>query len=541
MNLSNLTQNILYKPRSLPESLVLNGLVFAVITMFLAEASYILYQTNGENLSYSVIYYIPIIIAAIFFDLLGGLSMALICALLFGYLVPSADVNSFADPHENITLRLSFFGVVGMIVGASSTILKRNIVTYYDKLCHNEISGALNYNGLVRKFYRLDKNKEYYFLMIDIRSFFKYLSMDHSLLRGLIKAVIKSLEKTSPLEMLAHIDFTKFCIVVAKNDMVKLEELKNAITKTLEQPYSYVAESEDGSQNSYSIYLDFTLGASVYNAENNDLFFVLRNAEMSATNTPASINEPSISRYVQNFKDKVASEQLYHYYKPIFTLNTKQLAGFKAQLQYDESHSFPLTNLESFDIMHDLTSAMVKDAIKQLCYIEQPISIYINLSPYLLRDTSFMKDILSNLRAKGFKAEAISFMTSATSFLNQIKHYSDIDELKGLGIRLVICDTGINTIPELLKYKGLISEVELAENNSEKTDDMIAAETALLKEYINILHANQITIMSPPVSDQKELKYYQELKCDLAQWRLIGKPLASHQTAAFAKNFQLAL
>ncbi len=515
------------------KNLLLTSLVLLIMTMLFIEGSYLIYTTRGFNLNYVVIFYLPVIISAIFFDITGGLAAALVAVLLISYLVPEIDTNSLENPHSNIVLRITFFGTVGLLVGAASQFFKMHTIDIARRLCRNRISSQLNYQGLEQVFAGLE-DKEHYLLYVKLSSLQRYYQdFGRDFAEKLVKEVINNLKLAAlnsikPIAI-GHLDFTTLCIITPKYNL-SIKEVEYVYSSILQR--GYIVENIE-------VYIDFSLNVLTYPIDGKDLFALIQSAEMKAT----TLNNLPVAKdpvaFIQETKAKLAEESIYNFYEPIVDLHSYQLVGFKHHLRYDEKTPLPLHYLQSTSIIYDLMSIILKDTIMQIHNTKQPIDIYINLFPCLLNDENFIKQIIDRFIANGVRLETIKHIMPAELLIKNSKNpvfSNSLELLKSFGSKIVVEVEDLTIFFTLLSSSVLVNEVQLSDTLAA---DIISdtAKQIVIKSYIALCHEKNIKVISPLADTALQLKYFNSVKCDLIYGKLIGEPLPNYKIENFVQEF----
>jgi PAS domain S-box-containing protein len=104
-------------------AVILGFLILALI----AVVTIVVYATGGTVLVWAHMMYLPIIVAAAGFGIYGGITAALIGALVLGPYMPMDVAHGLAQPSQNWILRMVFFILVGTLSGLISKALNKQI------------------------------------------------------------------------------------------------------------------------------------------------------------------------------------------------------------------------------------------------------------------------------------------------------------------------------------------------------------------------------------------------------------------------------
>jgi HD-GYP domain-containing protein (c-di-GMP phosphodiesterase class II) len=96
---------------------------YAIISISLIFAWLFVYLMNGTYAPYNHIFYFPVILAALFWGIKGGISVGVIAGLLVGPFMPDDVTNLLSEPLLESSVRMFFFIICGAILGKLFSIL----------------------------------------------------------------------------------------------------------------------------------------------------------------------------------------------------------------------------------------------------------------------------------------------------------------------------------------------------------------------------------------------------------------------------------
>ncbi|PUU88972.1 MAG: hypothetical protein CI947_1802, partial [Halanaerobium sp.] len=110
--------------------------IFVILCLAVLVA-FIVYFTGGTRFSYAHLIYLPIILAAYFYKIKGGITAALIGGFLLGPYMPLNTSTMTMQGLENWTFRMSLLVIVGTFAGYLFSLLESqleqvNQIAYYD-------------------------------------------------------------------------------------------------------------------------------------------------------------------------------------------------------------------------------------------------------------------------------------------------------------------------------------------------------------------------------------------------------------------------
>jgi EAL domain-containing protein (putative c-di-GMP-specific phosphodiesterase class I)/GGDEF domain-containing protein len=127
----------------------LPGLRTALIAILLAVSTAIVYATGGTAYAYAYLMLIPVLLAAAWYQLAGGLAVAAIAGLLVGPYMPLEVQQEIPQQTFNWVLRLGFYLALGGLAGGLFRQLTRATALREQTIRIDPSSGLLNSVALV--------------------------------------------------------------------------------------------------------------------------------------------------------------------------------------------------------------------------------------------------------------------------------------------------------------------------------------------------------------------------------------------------------
>jgi len=121
----------------------------AVVVLGLTAATVIVYATGGVKYALVHLAYLPIIFAALEFEIPGAVATAVVAGLLLGPFMPIDTATGEAQEPLNWLLRLLFFCVIGAFVGFGAGVLRRQMRQLSWLNEHDAGTGLLSHAGLM--------------------------------------------------------------------------------------------------------------------------------------------------------------------------------------------------------------------------------------------------------------------------------------------------------------------------------------------------------------------------------------------------------
>ena len=218
---------------------------------------------------------------------------------------------------------------------------------------------------------------------------------------------------------------------------------------------------------------------------------------------------------------------LYVYYQPILSLDTKQIYGFEALLRWKHAKRgnvppdifIPLA--EETGLINDLGWWVLQEACKQVHYwqkqFEKDFVINVNLSPLQLRQVDCLQRIVNTLGETGLKVSSLKLeVTESSLFDNLLEQANLLQKIRALGVRLCIDDfgTGYSSLSRLHEFpidtlkidKAFIEHIKHPESQA-PTVQMILA----------LAHSLGMEVVAEGIETNPQLAKLQNLSCDFGQ------------------------
>ena len=200
--------------------------------------TWLVYATGGARYAYLHLMYVPIVVSGLAFGVRGGLLAALAGGLLLGPYMPVNTLTGEMQLAQNWVFRLAFFGFIGMLVGAWSTLLRRHL----DELAwlheHHEDTGLLNLVGLIKELDALMRHAPERKLVVSITHLDDFLQIQNTFgsgfgFRVLAKVVERTKQVVPPGSLVALVQPDRIATVVAGDAAdVTRERIESAIQES---------------------------------------------------------------------------------------------------------------------------------------------------------------------------------------------------------------------------------------------------------------------------------------------------------------------
>ena len=125
------------------------------VGLMLLGTAWLVHATGGVRFAYLHVMYVPVVLAALAFGLGGGVLAGVVGGLLLGPWMPQDTSTGEMQRVFNWSYRLTFFTLIGALVGIGAQLLRRHLHEMQWLSEHHPDTGLLNLAGLIKQLDRL--------------------------------------------------------------------------------------------------------------------------------------------------------------------------------------------------------------------------------------------------------------------------------------------------------------------------------------------------------------------------------------------------
>jgi len=221
-------------------------------------------------------------------------------------------------------------------------------------------------------------------------------------------------------------------------------------------------------------------------------------------------------------------------YQPKLDLRTRQIVGAEALARWTHPEKGPIAAsefvaaAEQHDRIGKLTDFVLEQAIKSAAAVNASggnFHIAVNLSARLLEDPELKLRLTDMLLRHRLEPQYLTLELTETSALGSGEALQLLAELRQLGVEISIDDygTGLSTLEYLKKVPANEIKIDqsfvkgMLENRSDRV---------MVQSTIALAHSLDRTVVAEGVEQRDVLDALIEMKCDLAQGFIIGRPMS---------------
>ncbi len=523
-----------------------------LIAVLIAGVAVLVINTGGIKYVFSHTMYIPIILAAYFFRIPGGLIAGLIGGLVLGPFIPISVSTGEMQEITNWVYRTFLFMGVGVLSGWLFSIANKRNQRIAWMVNHSPDTGLANLNHLMDSLQDIkktaDPGSKYALVAVrinnhaEVTSIFNVeetqaLSVKYS---RLIQCLLPFEDKTI-YHFFPHTYFFFFNIDEYDESTISEFIVKNF--HKLENPIQI---------NRIPLYFKISIGVAIEKIEDLIPSMFFRKANWASyladkKNLKFSIYEPETDlktrktqQLLGNIPEAANNNDFQLFYQPVIKLTTGETVCMEALLRWQHPELGLLNPVDFLPYCENTTLVfmihdwVLKTAIKKLSgWDDFHGSLSINLSARLLLDKQWIDTLIKLLEAYHVDASRLIFeVTESSLIVNKKKSIETLNSLVELGSKVAIDDFGtgyssfeyINILP--VHFLKIDRQFISAMKDSRKSQEIV-------KAIIHLADSLGIESVAEGVETQSQLDWLISENCDYVQGFFLSKPLPEAQITSW--------
>ena len=237
------------------------------------------------------------------------------------------------------------------------------------------------------------------------------------------------------------------------------------------------------------------------------------------------------------FNDALERDELVLYYQPILRLRDRALMGMEALIRWRHPRRgliLPrdfIPHLERQRLIRLLTLWAIESAARQSAQwraLGLDISISVNLSPKLLRDSSFVSETLALLDGNDAAPWLELEVTENALMENPVLVLETLAPLRARGVRLSIDDfgTGYSSLAYLREFRADTLKIDRVFVHNVATDENSAM---IVRTIIQLAHNLGMAVIAEGVEHLETYDRLRAFGCDAAQGHHLGRPMPAEE------------
>jgi len=298
----------------------------------------------------------------------------------------------------------------------------------------------------------------------------------------------------------------------------------------------------------------YAIGVSVYPGDGMDGETLLRNAESALKKAKASgescvFYEPGINaraaeslKLESRLRNAVERGEFVLHYQPKVHAGNGRIAGVEALIRWQDpehglippGHFIPLmeeTGLIRTAGLWALNQAVADIGRWRRMGLQAP-RVAVNVSPMQLRHKDFVRSVLEVLDGFGEEHPALDIeITESLIMENVMQSSRTLEALRGVGVEVAVDDfgTGYSSLAYLARLPINALKIDRA---FVKALSGAGDAVAIVDAIISLAHSLNLGVVAEGVETEEQATILRDLKCDLLQGYLLGRPVPWEELTA---------
>lgn len=236
----------------------------------------------------------------------------------------------------------------------------------------------------------------------------------------------------------------------------------------------------------------------------------------------------------------VEAGQFELHYQPLYTLPSRDLAGFEALLRWhhpERGTVLPgefIPAAEQSGAILEIGAWVIDEACRQAALWPANLYVSINVSPVQLRSTDTLRQITEALDRHGLAPSRIEIEVTETAMVEDSGEISmALAELRALGVRIAMDDfgTGYSSLVHLREFQLDRIKIDTSFITASHTDPHAAS---VVRAITTMAREMAISTTGEGVENEIQLTNLVEYGCGTAQGYFLGRPVDASSATALA-------
>lgn len=526
--------------------------LFLILALLLLSWS-IVYVSGGTRFAYVHASYVPIITAAAFFGLPGGLIGAILAGLAMGPLMP---LDVAAGTHQSLAnwiTRMGFFTLVGGLSGFVILRQSRQLRAIRRNGFYDPLTNLPNRSRCIAEFskYLVRPNPQPTILLTFAIANFDTTtsSFGHQASDELQRQAAERIQRHLPNgTRLYHINNGVFALILSAS-LEKAVDLAYPLLDVLNEPFLIQgvhiwtgAHAGLARQDMHAPDATTVLRASsaaLREAEASERGVVVYDAAKDLERRTTLSLLPDLQRALQN------TDEIQLYYQPKVDLRTGQCIGAEALVRWlhpergiiPPDQFIPLA--EKTALIEPLTATVLKAAIQQLgCWktVDYSLSLAVNVSVRNLETPGFSVFVLDLVKSSGVNPANLELEITESGLITSPEMVrANLLSLRKMGISIALDDfgTGHSSLSHLKDLPADTLKLDRSFIRDLETDPKSGL---IVGATIQTAHKLGFQVVAEGIEDQRTYDLLCSLSCDQGQGYFISKPLPKREFDAWFQS-----
>jgi len=533
-------------------------LVTALSMMLLAAATaWLVHATGGVRFAVLHLMYVPVVLSALAFGVPGGVVAGIAGGVLLGPWMPLDSATGEAQTALNWIYRLTFFTLIGMLVGVGAQHLRRHLREMQWLHEHHADTGLLNLAGLMKELDRMmHKGRPPQELVLSITQLNNFLEVQNTFgagfgMRVLSQVLDRARQLAPPGALLALVQPDRLACVFPLDASAQLtrERIEGA------RGESYVVDG-------VPIHVEASIGvahAPTHAASAEELLQKASIAMHWAASGGAGIKRYDSANdrtsrdnlvLLGNLPDAIERGELLAWHQAKLSLASDEITGTEALVRWKHPQrglvppgSF-IPQAEETTLINSVMQVVIACACADAASWRAAgvrLRVAINLSVRNLMDRALMNLLQQALQRNGLEPGDIELeVTESAVMADPAQCVGVIAALRDRGFRVAIDDfgTGYSSLAYLQKLAVSALKIDQAFVRTLATD---ANNQKIVRAILQLAGSLGLETVAEGVEDDASLALLREWGCDYAQGYRVHRPAPPQELLQFVESRRTAL
>ena len=530
--------------------------VAAATTLLALGTAWLVYATGGVQFAYLHLMYVPVVLSALAFGVRGGLLAGIAGGLLLGPLMALNTYSGEMQQPLNWIYRLISFTLIGVVVGAGSQLLRRQLCELEWLHEHHPDTGLLNLAGLTKALDDMMRNAtEGRRLVLYIMQLNNFLEIQNTFgtafgMRVLGQVADRAARVVPPEALLALVQPDRLASVVQGEEAT--QGMRERIEAAVKESYLV-----DG----VPIHVAASIGVAYFPAHAETAEELLQKASIAmhwaaSSKSSISVYDAANDRTSREnlillgaLPDAIAHGELQVWHQAKIALSTGAVAGTEALLRWKHPQrgmvppgSF-IPQVEETMLINSVTQAMIGAAFADAGSWRaagRRLRVSINLSVRNLRDHMLFDVLEEHARRNQLESADIDLEITESAVMVDPDHCIRLVSLlrdRGYGVSIDDFGTGHSSLAYLQRLRVSTLKIDQA---FVKTLASNSNNQKIVRSILHLAKSLGLETVAEGVEDERTVMLLREWGCDYGQGYGLHRPAPAQELLRFIEERQRA-
>jgi len=524
------------------------------IGVMIGLVTWLVYAGGGTVFAWLHLMYIPIILAAAFFQVPGGMIAALAAGAALGPLMPLSVAKGIAQQPMNWVFRVCFFTLVGLVTGQITRWLNAQIDKAERAAYIDSLTALPTMIAMERMFnQKIDQGR----LSLAVISFSNLTeiitTLGYKCRPHLMLQIADRLRQGAAGTPLFRLTDRTFAILSAEPDLDTFIAMCQRVTTSLKEPFFYnyvpvalnmhigVAQRQEDDPASMTTLVQRARVA---------LFSAREENKLCKTYDPAD-DHMNVERLalLGSLHSAIEQSELSLFLQPKIKIDSRRVSGAETLIRWNHPEKglvrpdLFIPEAERTWIIHPLTLFAMRTVLRQIKHFEDKgwdLRLAVNLTAQSIQDKELIGEFIDMIRDSGIDPQHLEVEITERILVTDLATASSVlHSLKDLGARISVDDFGAGH--STMRYVRDLPIDAIKIDQSLITNLITSEFSRIVVDHIfQIAQKMDLVTIAEGVETEEILAKLKEFGCDYAQGYLISKPLPENEFEQWLADCQWA-